>query len=72
MNVVLEARYSHSAMRPGDEFEGAIAIESCPRAEAGCETLVAADEHAFIPDLETDEALAFEFEQPTAHPERPF
>jgi thiol:disulfide interchange protein DsbD len=71
MNVVLEARYSHSALRPGDEFEGAIAIESCRNGEVGCVTVVAADEHAFIPDLETDEALAFEFMQPIAHPDRP-
>ncbi|MBW2387131.1 MAG: hypothetical protein JRG89_01730, partial [Deltaproteobacteria bacterium] len=71
VNVVLEMRYSRSALRAGDDFEGAIVIESCRRASPGCIPLVASDEHAFIPDLETDEALAFEFQQPIPHPERP-
>ena len=52
LGIELESRYSRSAIRPGDAFEAAIAIRSCPPGSApDCRPFApAGGANAFIPD----------------------
>jgi thiol:disulfide interchange protein len=57
----IEVQYSRTVLRPGDEFDVALIIESCVASEANCSAAVPKDAKAYYPDLLVDEALDIEF-----------
>jgi thiol:disulfide interchange protein DsbD len=68
LGVQLDATYSQSAIRPGDEFRAAVAVVSCSDAAADCAPweLAGRAEDAFVPDAPA--SIELEVTGSRAHP----
>lgn len=71
LGIGLRAGYSRAALRPGDEFEAAIAIDGCKRPDLGCDNLVAAKFNTLFPDEATYEAMTLSALEFSRHPTLP-
>jgi len=71
LGLGVDASYTRSAIRPGDRFEGALALLGCEAQNPACAARKPEGPLAFFPDLATDEALDLSFADVIPHPQDP-